>query len=285
MTVRNVSDTARWVARYRAVESARPDALFHDHLADRLAGARGAEIVRTLPGAKRLGWVMVTRTCLFDEFVLRAVRHDGFDTVLNLAAGFDVRPYRLELPPTLRWIEVDLPPLLEEKRAALEGESPACRVESIPLDLADLAARGSLFARVGAESRRVLVLTEGLLAYLGPEEVLGLAGDLHRQPSIQEWVTDLASPFIMHQRMKKTGAQLKAANAAFRFAPEEGPEFFRAAGWAPAEFREMADEAHRLGREMSMAWLYRLLLRLAPPARRAELKRRYRSGVVRLRRT
>jgi O-methyltransferase involved in polyketide biosynthesis len=42
--VSNVSDTARWVAAYRAMESARPDALFRDPYADRLAGARGHAI-------------------------------------------------------------------------------------------------------------------------------------------------------------------------------------------------------------------------------------------------
>lgn len=39
--VTGVSDTARWVAVYRAWESARPDALFHDPFAQRLAGDRG----------------------------------------------------------------------------------------------------------------------------------------------------------------------------------------------------------------------------------------------------
>jgi O-methyltransferase involved in polyketide biosynthesis len=36
--VSNVSDTARWVAVYRAWESARPDALFRDAFAERFAG-------------------------------------------------------------------------------------------------------------------------------------------------------------------------------------------------------------------------------------------------------
>ena len=38
---RNISDTARWVAVYRAIESERPDAWFRDPLAKRLAGERG----------------------------------------------------------------------------------------------------------------------------------------------------------------------------------------------------------------------------------------------------
>src|SRR6185369_17641435 len=42
--VSNVSDTARWVATYRAQETARPDALFKDPFAERLAGERGRAI-------------------------------------------------------------------------------------------------------------------------------------------------------------------------------------------------------------------------------------------------
>ena len=44
--IRNVSDTARWVAIYRAIESERADALFNDPFARRLGGERGEAIVR-----------------------------------------------------------------------------------------------------------------------------------------------------------------------------------------------------------------------------------------------
>ena len=39
--IRNVSDTALWVAIYRAMESERPDAIFRDPYARRLGGERG----------------------------------------------------------------------------------------------------------------------------------------------------------------------------------------------------------------------------------------------------
>jgi methyltransferase (TIGR00027 family) len=285
MSVRDISDTARWVAWYRAVESDRPDALFRDPYARRLAGTRGADIARTMPGAKNLGWVMVTRTCLFDELVMRAVTSGAVDTVLNLAAGFDARPYRLPLPATIRWVEVDLPPLLEEKQSILAGERAACELETVPLDLADVAGRAALFARVGGRSRGVLVLTEGLLAYLAPEDVLALARALHVQPAIRQWATDLASPYIMKQVMQRANDQLRQAGSAFRFAPEEGEEFFRPVGWVATEFHSMVEEAQRLGREMPLAGFFRLLSRLIPPGRRAEMARRYRSGVVLLERT
>jgi O-methyltransferase involved in polyketide biosynthesis len=37
--------------------------------------------------------------------------------VLNLAAGLDTRPYRLNLPSDFAWVEADLPQLLKEKQS------------------------------------------------------------------------------------------------------------------------------------------------------------------------
>lgn len=100
----NISDTALWVAVYRARESRRPDAVFHDRFAERLAGRRGEEIVETMRVGS-LSWPMVVRTAVMDEIIVRSVEKEGVDSVLNLAAGLDARPYRLPLPKTLRWIE------------------------------------------------------------------------------------------------------------------------------------------------------------------------------------
>lgn len=44
-TVGRVQDTAAWVAMARALESERNEALFRDHLARKLAGSRGAELL------------------------------------------------------------------------------------------------------------------------------------------------------------------------------------------------------------------------------------------------
>src|ERR1700693_4839677 len=118
--IANVSDTARWVAVYRAWESARPDALFHDPLAERLAGERGRAIAAAAPARSRTGWAVITRTKLFDDLIAASLS-DGCDRVLTLAAGFDTRPYRLELPRTLGWIEADLPAIIDEKERLVAG--------------------------------------------------------------------------------------------------------------------------------------------------------------------
>ena len=60
--IRNISDTALWVAVYRAQESERKDALFHDPYARKLAGERGAQIAAHMHFAKRHSWSYVART-------------------------------------------------------------------------------------------------------------------------------------------------------------------------------------------------------------------------------
>ena len=51
--IRNISDTACWAAIYRARETDRPDALFRDPFARRLAGTRGEQIADTIPDGNK----------------------------------------------------------------------------------------------------------------------------------------------------------------------------------------------------------------------------------------
>src|SRR5437867_10042410 len=192
--ITSVSDTARWVAMYRAMESDRADALFHDPFARRLAGPAGEQILASMPQGRRWAWPMIVRTAVMDEIVMRLVKEQGVDTVLNLAAGLDARAYRLDLPSQLHWIDVDLEGILSYKEAALAGETPRCRVEFVRADMTDQAARRALFQRVGAEAGRALVISEGLLVSLTPGDCMSLAQELSAQPALRRWSIGLASP-------------------------------------------------------------------------------------------
>ena len=271
--ITHISDTARWVALYRALESERPDAHFHDPHARRLAGDRANAIVRGMPAFRSGTWPMVVRTCVFDELVLRAVRDEGFDTVVNLAAGLDARPWRLDLPAATRWFDVDLPDILAYKREALAGETARCDYAAEALDLRDAPARRALFERIGRESRRTVVLTEGLLVYLTEADVASLATDLHYPRSFRWWVIDLVNPKLLRMLRRRWAKTLAEGDATLQFGPAEGPRFFEPYGWKEREFRSTWDEAHRLRRQMRMAWLFRLLARTASAERRREISR------------
>ncbi len=258
LLIRNISDTARWVAHYRAVESERADALFRDPLARRLAGARGEEIAAAMPSDARHTWPYPVRTYLFDQFITEQVQQ-GADMVINLAAGLDARPYRMALPASLHWVEIDLPELLDYKEEILRGEKPVCQLERIRLDLADVTARREVFAQLGRKANKALIVTEGLLVYLAAEEVAALARDLAAAPGFQYWAIDLVSPGLLSMLQKQVGRQLGQAGAPLKFGPPEGPPFFAGHGWEPADVRSMFKTAARLKR---ISLLFRLLARL-----------------------
>jgi methyltransferase (TIGR00027 family) len=246
-TIRNISDTALWAAVYRARENEAPHPLFRDPLARRLVGTRGDEIASSMPSSDQSTWAWITRTYLFDQFITEQVRA-GADMIVNLAAGLDARPYRMELPASLQWIEVDLPGILDYKEKILASEKPVCALERVRLDLTDVNARRALFARLGEKASNALVITEGLIIYFTTEEVGALARDLAAPPSFRHWLIDLASPGLVRMLQKHLGQRLNVAGAKLQFGPPEGPAFFAPFGWRAADVRGMLKTAVRLRR-------------------------------------
>lgn len=245
--IRDISDTARWMAVYRARETERDDAVFRDPFARALAGERGERIANALTFGDENAWSFIARTHLFDRFVSRLVQH-GADTIVNLAAGLDTRPYRLALPASLRWVEVDLPDILDYKEEILGDAKPNCALERVRLDLSNEDGRRGLFADIGRRARQVAVIAEGLVIYLMPDAVAALARDLGGPASFQHWVLDLASPGLVEMMKQSMGEAMREAGAPFLFAPAEGPPFFSAHGWQPIEVRPLLKTAAKLGR-------------------------------------
>jgi methyltransferase (TIGR00027 family) len=277
--ISNVSDTARWVAVYRAWETARPRPLFRDPFAERLAGERGKQIVAHLPISRmgRNGWPLIARTKVIDDLILASVA-EGCRCVLNLAAGLDARPYRLSLPKDTVWIEADLPAILEEKERALAGEKPVCALERVGVDLADPIARRAFFDRVAAAQPRVVVITEGLVLYLDDPVVASLGRDLAARRAFQYWILDLVSPRILEDMQRTIGVQL--SRAPMKFAPPNGVAFFEALGWRAREVKSLFHEAGRFHRLPWFLWPFSLLPAPDPRA----LKRQHWSAALRLER-
>jgi len=272
MTIEHVSDTARWVAEYRAMETDRPDAIFRDPYARRLAGPQGAQIVSTMRRGRQMALPMIVRTAVFDEIVMDRVRA-GADLVLNLAAGLDARPWRLDLPASLRWVDVDLPAILQHKVSTMAGEKPRCHYEPVELDLRDADARRALFARLGRECKNALVMSEGLLVYLEPAQVADLAAALHAPASFRWWLSDLASPRLLKMMQRMWGKNVERGDAPFKFGPAEGTKFFEPHGWRELAFRATSDDARRLNRQMAGMWFWRAVMFLFPRRMREQFKR------------
>lgn len=263
--INDVSDTAVWVAYYRALESERTDALFHDPFARRLVGERGRRIADMMKDTARYTrFSVVSRTVVIDRILQTAVAN-GVDTILNLGAGLDARPYRLHLNGDVRWIEVDYPHVIEHKAKVLDQERPLMKLERVAMDLADRPRRRELFSRIGANAKKVLVLTEGVLPYLTLEQVSELAHDLREVSCFKQWVGEYLAPET-YKYINSPRRLRELKNAPFKFLPADWFGFFRANGWREDEIFYLPIEAAKLGRRQPMPWYAKLITPLLPKA-------------------
>jgi methyltransferase (TIGR00027 family) len=258
--IEKVSDTAFGVAHFRALESERADALFRDPLAGRLAGDEGKKIAGAMPVPALARQMVVIRTCIIDDYIQQAIA-SGVDTVLNLGAGLDTRPYRMDLPVSLIWVEADYPHVIEFKEMRLSGEKPRCQLERVKLDLSNLSERRKMFASLNARAKKMLVLTEGVLPYLSNEEVSSLSRDLKALENACYWIVDYFSPETAKYR-RRGQMRRKMKHAPFKFTPKDWFGFFREHGWCSKEIRYLAEEADRLQRPIQLPLLLKMTLKI-----------------------
>jgi O-methyltransferase involved in polyketide biosynthesis len=167
----------------------------------------------------------------------------------------DTRPYRMDLPASLHWVEVDLPSLIVSKDAQLSTEVPACSIERVGLDLADRDARRELFDRIFATSTRATVLTEGVLGGLSVDEAGGLADDLRAQPACESWGIDYFSARLLAAYQKHQ----PHPNVLVRFDPPSWEAFFTEHGWRIKEIRFLGEESERLHRPIPLSRLDKVM--------------------------
>lgn len=187
----NIPETASWAAHCRAIESSQKDALFVDPLAQeilRLTGYSPSRSSISLGGE----WVVRTRTKLIDDLVAESVAL-GCDVVVNLAAGFDSRPYRMSLPGRLRWFEMDTRQIFDAKKTLLADASPQCHLTRWAFDLSDEVVLRAFLGAAAEGSNKIFVITEGLLHYLGQGLCGRVLAELERLDGHVLWATTLMS--------------------------------------------------------------------------------------------
>jgi methyltransferase (TIGR00027 family) len=268
MTPGHLSETSYWMAYMRALEADRPDALFEDPYSRQLAGHIGEAVARNLGSIQLIANSIAVRTSVMDRLILDTVARLNVDLILNIGSGLDTRPWRLDLPERLTWMDVDLPAVLDHKSQTLANYKPNCQYRSVGADILQSAQRKGILHEC-SDAGRVLVITEGLLVYLRPTEVEDLARDLHSQPACMWWLTDLAGPKAL-ERLRSEWAP-KLPNIEFHFAPADSTSFFARVGWREAEFHSSAQEARRLRRAPPLPWLARILIAFSPTSE--ELRR------------
>lgn len=121
------------------------------------------------------------------------------------------------------------------------------------MDLADVDGRRRLFERLGGRAKKALVLSEGLMIYLAAEEAGALAQNLFEVSSFQSWVLDIASPGLLQMLLPNTDMEFGEGVARLKFAPENGPDFFKPYGWETVRVDSLGKTAaafNRLPKEL-----------------------------------
>jgi len=210
--ITHVSDTALLAAACRALESESSDGFVRDPFALQLAGERGLEILRSLPEPQYMTFDIGVRSHFIDEMLLETLAAKPIATVLSLGCGLDTRPWRLELPPDLCWIEADFAAILDYKDAVLSAETPRCRRERFAADLNDAEQRRALYATVGPAE--ALLITEGLLMYLPSATVEALALESRRHGGITSWIADITTAALEKAIDRDTPPSVRKVRAA-----------------------------------------------------------------------
>jgi methyltransferase (TIGR00027 family) len=223
----HVSDTALMVAGCRALETSRPNGVVRDPYAARLAGPRGMAITAAFSGLELMCFGLAVRTVFLDELVVRVVRDHSIATVLSVGCGLDARPWRLGLPPELRWIEFDLPAMIEYKSGVLAGETPRVRLERRVADVTDPAQRAKIIA---AAEGPTLMITEGLLMYLPADAVEALAVEA-KQAGIGYWMMDATSGAFARRVHMDSYQSIENVRAEGHLQGEEIIELVGRLGW------------------------------------------------------
>ena len=272
-TIQNISDTALWIAAYRAQESDCSDAVFKDPFAKQLAGNRGYNMIATTPHTEAMAFAMVVRTVAIDQLILSAIPK-GLDAVVNLGAGLDTRPYRLPLPNNLNWIEVDLPNIINYKENILHNYTPNCKLQRISVDLTIDQKRKDFFSHLSYQYSTILIITEGLIGYLSNDQVNNLSKDLFDTDGVKFWIMDYAQGRFRKRKQTKDLKKI-LTHTPIQFDCDDPISFFKKTCWNLAENLFILDVADKIGRNLPPMFPWNLLIKLFPKKLRSIANQTY----------
>ncbi|PKV90123.1 class I SAM-dependent methyltransferase [Streptomyces sp. TLI_146] len=249
--------TAVGVARVRALETERENALFRDPLAQAFATAGGlGPSSQPLPGEaaelRRLAvsFSIVIRTKFLDD-LLRQACESGVRQVVLLGAGMDSRAFRMDWPEGTRLFEVDTAAPLDFKASVLCQERAVARCERITV-AADLREDwpAALAAAGHDPTLPTAWIAEGLLIYLTEEAVELLLNRIsaHSAPGSRIGLT--LSPRGVIERFRADAAPGSAASMWLSEMPDDPVDWLAGHGWQ-ATCHTLRERAGAYGRPIT----------------------------------
>jgi methyltransferase (TIGR00027 family) len=237
MTLDPVAQTSRLTAALRARESARPEPLFTDPYAARLAGETGEALLRDFGDNATIA----VRTHFFDARVTAS----PLPQLVILAAGMDSRAYRLDFPPDVTVYELDRPEVLELKGSLLADATPCHRVP-VGVDLAT-DWRPALHAAGFRPDVPTRWLVEGLTQYLPAVDTLLDHVTAVSAPSSELLIDFVGQSLLDSPAMRPMLDQFAAMDMTWRFGTDQPEDLLEPRGWR-ADVTPIGDVGTALGR-------------------------------------
>ena len=186
-----LTSSAELIAGVRAQESGEH---FDDPYAAQMAGQHGLALAkRFCERSPQLAGMVAARTRHLDQEIMRFIQQGGRDLVI-LGVGWDMRPFRLDIPEGMRVYELDFPTTLRERRRriadlAIQDRDGVQRIE-VPIDLRTKDLECVLQPYLDC-SKPVFVAWEGMSMYFQDEEVAAMLQGmqpLFTHPESRLWV-------------------------------------------------------------------------------------------------
>lgn len=156
------------------------------------------------------------RTRFYDRWTTAFLATHPHATVLHLACGLDSRNQRVEWGPNVRWIDLDLPEVVDLRRRVLPTSFPGKDYKLVAADITDDA-----WLKEIPTDRPILVVMEGLLSYLLPEDATGLLKRLVEAFEEGELHFDSISVKVLSAGNKQTKTAVSQTGAKFQWAVDD----------------------------------------------------------------
>jgi methyltransferase (TIGR00027 family) len=219
-----VALTGRLTAALRARESERPDRLFTDPYASRLAGAEGFRLLAEFGDNSTIA----VRTKFLDD---RLSRLRPAQLVI-VAAGMDSRAYRLSALADTVTYELDRPEVLRLKESLIDAPPVGVR-RSVGVDLAG-EWRPSLLAAGFDAGRPTTWVVEGLTQYLRGEDVERLLDGITplSAPGSQLLVDVVGQSLLDSAAMRPMLDRFAALDMTWRWGTDDPESLLGRRGWS-----------------------------------------------------
>lgn len=183
------------------------------------------------------------RTLILDQALVNILRHHPSALVINLGAGLCSRYWRLGPPTGVRWVDIDLPSVIELKRELIrnsesEGLIPPGKWEAVPADVTEFSWSAQVLRK---DHESVVVIAEGILMYLSESQVRELLNRLVQNYPGANMLLETWSPFVsrvwgrLSGRIRRTGTRVRWGLAHPRQLTRWNPRIKVLNSWSPGD--------------------------------------------------